>query len=241
MKASDLFVKCSEAEGIEYIFGLPGEETNDLMMSLLDSKQIKFILVRHEQAAAFMADVYGRITQKVGVCLSTLGPGATNLTTGVANANMDRSPILAITGQTDTHLLHKESHQNMDAVTMFKPITKWSWSIRNADSIPEIIRRAFKISLEEKAGAVHLVLPRDIAKQNSDIEPIKRTQGLSRPKPAHKLVEMADKDDCGSRTTFVAIREWCHKRKCNCLLEAVCREYWNIFYGHVYGKRYCFR
>ena len=193
MKASDLFVKCLEEEGVEYIFGLPGEETNDLMISLLDSKQIRFILVRHEQAAAFMADVYGRITQKVGVCLSTLGPGATNLTTGVANANMDRSPILAITAQTDSNLLHKESHQNMDAVTMFKPITKWSWSIRNANSIPEIIRRAFKISLEEKAGAVHLVLPRDIAKQNSTIEPIKRTQKLSRPKPSHKLVEVAAK------------------------------------------------
>ena len=192
MKASDLFVKCLEEEGVEYIFGLPGEETNDLMMSLLDSK-IKFILVRHEQAAAFMADVYGRVTQKVGVCLSTLGPGATNLTTGVANANMDRSPILAITAQTDTHLLHKESHQNMDAVTMFKPITKWSWSIRNANSISEIIRRAFKISLEEKAGAVHLVLPRDIAKQNSTIEPLKRTQELSRPKPSHKLVVLAAK------------------------------------------------
>jgi acetolactate synthase-1/2/3 large subunit len=122
-----------------------------------------------------------------------LGPGATNLTTGVANANMDRSPILAITAQTDTHLLHKESHQNMDAVTMFKPITKWSWSIRNANSIPEIIRRAFKISLEEKAGAVHLVLPHDIAKQNSSIEPIKGPRKLSRPKPSHKLVETAAK------------------------------------------------
>jgi acetolactate synthase-1/2/3 large subunit len=192
-KASDLFVKCLEEEGVEYIFGLPGEETNDLMRPLLDSKKIKFILVRHEQAAAFMADVYGRITQKVGVCLSTLGPGATNLTTGVANANMDRSPILAITAQTDSNLLHKESHQNMDAVTMFKPITKWSWSFRNANSIPEIIRRAFKISLEEKAGAVHLVLPRDIAKQNSIIEPIKNTQKFSRPKPSHKLVEVAAK------------------------------------------------
>ena len=99
MKVSDLFIKCLEDEDVEYIFGLPGEETSDLMISLLDSK-IKFILVRHEQGAAFMADVYGRLTQKVGVCLSTLGPGATNLTTGVANANMDRSPILAITGQT---------------------------------------------------------------------------------------------------------------------------------------------
>ena len=192
MKASDLFVKCLETEGVEYIFGLPGEETNDLMMSLLDSKKIKFILVRHEQGAAFMADVYGRITQKVGVCLSTLGPGATNLTTGVANANMDRSPILAITGQTDTHLLHKESHQNMDVVTMFKPITKWNWSIRNADSIPEIVRRAFKISLEEKAGAVHLVLPHDIAKEKSDIKPI-RGHELSRTRPTHKLVKMAAK------------------------------------------------
>ncbi|HEY9485995.1 MAG TPA: thiamine pyrophosphate-binding protein, partial [Nitrososphaeraceae archaeon] len=94
MKASDLFIKCLESEGVEYIFGLPGEETNDLMFSLAHS-QIKFILVRHEQGAAFMADVYGRLTQKVGVCLSTLGPGATNLITGVASANMDRSPILA--------------------------------------------------------------------------------------------------------------------------------------------------
>src|SRR6185437_13910255 len=159
MKASDLFIKSLEAEGVEYIFGLPGEENSDLMMSLSESTKIKFILVRHEQSAAFMADIYGRLTQKVGVCLATLGPGATNLTTGVANANMDRSPLLAITGQTSTNSLHKESHQNMDVVTMFKPITKWSWSIRNADSIPEIIRRAFKIALEEKGGAIQLELP----------------------------------------------------------------------------------
>lgn len=177
MKASDLFIRCLEAEGVEYIFGIPGEETSDLMISLLDSR-IKFILVRHEQGAAFMADMYGRLTQKVGVCLSTLGPGATNLTTGVANANMDRSPILAITGQTDTDFLHKEAHQNMDAVTMFKPITKWRWSVRNADSIPEIVRRAFKIALEEKAGAVHIELPQDIAKMESEIKPIKAQQVL---------------------------------------------------------------
>src|SRR6476469_1924096 len=123
MKASDLFVKCLETEKVEYIFGLPGEETSDFMISLLNSK-IRFILTRHEQSAAFMADVYGRLTQRVGVCLATLGPGATNLTTGIANANMDRSPVLAITGQTDSNLLHKESHQNMDAITMLKPITK---------------------------------------------------------------------------------------------------------------------
>ena len=192
MKASDLFIKCLEEEGVEYIFGLPGEETSDLMISLLDSKKIKFILVRHEQGAAFMADVYGRLTQKVGLCLSTLGPGATNLTTGVANANMDRSPILAITGQTSTDVLHKESHQNMDVVTMFKPITKWSWSIRNPNSIPEIIRRAFKISLAEKSGAVHLVLPQDIAKKHSEIKPI-TTQELSRSRPNDELVKKGAK------------------------------------------------
>jgi acetolactate synthase I/II/III large subunit len=189
MKASDLFIKCLENEDVEYIFGMPGEETSDLMISLLDSK-IKFILVRHEQGAAFMADVYGRLTHKVGVCLSTLGPGATNLTTGVANANMDRSPILAITGQTGTDVLHKESHQNMDVVTMFKPITKWSWSIRNSDTIPEIIRRAFKTALAEKSGAVHLVLPQDMAKKNSEIRPI-ITQESLRSRPNYELVKKA--------------------------------------------------
>ena len=180
MKASDLFVKCLESEHVDYIFGLPGEENADMMMSLLNSK-IKFILTRHEQSAAFMADVYGRLTDKVGVCLATLGPGATNLTTGIANANMDRSRVLAITGQTDVNSLHKESHQNMDVITMFKPITKWNWSVRNADSIPEVIRRSFKISLEEKVGVTHIELPQDIAKIDSDILPISTTETLRSP------------------------------------------------------------
>jgi acetolactate synthase-1/2/3 large subunit len=207
MKASDLFIRCLEAEAVEYIFGIPGEETSDLMMSLLDSK-IKFVLVRHEQAAAFMADMYGRLTQKVGVCLSTLGPGATNLTTGVANANMDRSPMLVITGQTDTDFLHKESHQNMDAVAMFKPITKWRWSIRNADSIPEIVRRAFKIALEEKAGAVHLEMPQDIAKMESDIKPIK-TQQVFRSRPNKELIEKAANLILESKTPILLVGNGC--------------------------------
>ncbi|QLH06113.1 acetolactate synthase large subunit [Nitrosopumilus ureiphilus] len=189
MKASDLFVKCLENEGVEYIFGIPGEENADFMMSLAESK-IKFILTRHEQGAAFMADVYGRLTGKVGVCLATLGPGATNLVTGVANANMDRSRLLAITGQTDSHLLHKESHQNMDAITMFKPITKWNWSIRNPQNIPEIVRRAFKISLEEKPGAVHIELPQDIAKREADIPPIE-PQPIFRSEANEKLIKQA--------------------------------------------------
>ena len=207
MKASDLFIRCLEAEGVEYIFGIPGEETSDLIMSLLDSK-IKFVLVRHEQAAAFMADMYGRLTQRVGVCLSTLGPGATNLTTGVANANMDRSPILVITGQTDTDFLHKESHQNMDAVAMFKPITKWRWSIRNADSIPEIVSRAFKIALEEKAGAVHLELPQDIAKMQSDIKPIK-TQQVFRSRPNEELIGKAANLILESKTPILLVGNGC--------------------------------
>ncbi len=208
MKASDLFLRCLESEGVEYIFGLPGEENNDLMFSLLNSK-IKFILVRHEQGAAFMADVYGRITQKVGVCLSTLGPGATNLITGVANANMDRSPILAITGQTDSNLRHKESHQNMDVISMFNPITKWRWSIHNADVIAELVRRAFKISIEEKAGAVHLELPENIAKEKSDIKPIKKPKRTLRSRPQKGLIKKAVKMILSAKIPLILIGNGC--------------------------------
>ena len=208
MKASDLFLRCLESEGVEYIFGLPGEENNDLMFSLLNSK-IKFILVRHEQGAAFMADVYGRLTQNVGVCLSTLGPGATNLITGVANANMDRSPILAITGQTDSNLRHKESHQNMDVISMFNPITKWRWSIHNADIIPELVRRAFKISIEEKTGAVHLELPEDIAKDKSAIKPIKKPKRTLRSRPHKDLIKKAVKMILNAKIPIILVGNGC--------------------------------
>ena len=217
MKASDLFVRCLEEEQVEYIFGLPGEETNDLIISLSDSSKIKFVLTRHEQGAAFMADVYGRLTRKVGVCLSTLGPGATNLTTGVANANMDRSPLLAITGQTHTNQLHKESHQNMDPTTMFEPITKWRWSMRNADSIPEIIRRAFKIALEEKGGAVQLELPEDIAKMSSSIKPIERKEIL-RARPNHDLILKAAKMITESKMPIVLVGNGCVRKNASASL-----------------------
>lgn len=192
MKASDLFVKCLESEDVKYVFGIPGEETNDLVLSISSSKTIRFILVRHEQAAAFMADVYGRLTNKVGVCLATLGPGATNLATGVANSNMDRSPILAITGQTSTNQMHKESHQNMDPVIMFTPITKWTWSIRDTEGIPEIVRRAFKIALEEKKGAAHLELPVDVARMNSSNKPLNKKRKNSSDVSCHDLTEAAE-------------------------------------------------
>ncbi|HSB30467.1 MAG TPA: acetolactate synthase large subunit [Candidatus Sulfobium mesophilum] len=162
MKASDLLVKCLENEGVEYIFGVPGEETLDLMESLRTSS-IRFILTRHEQAAAFMADAYGRLTGKPGVCISTLGPGATNLLTGVADAFLDKSPLVAITGQADLKRIHKESHQYIDIVEMYKSVTKWNGRIDLPDVIPEMVRKAFKVAATEKPGPAHLELPEDVA------------------------------------------------------------------------------
>ena len=173
MKASDLMVKCLEEEGIEYIFGVPGEENADFMISLEESSQIKFILTRHEQGAAFMAEIYGRLTGTPAGCLSTLGPGATNLITGVEDANMDRAPMLVLTGQGSTRRLHKESHQIMDVINMFEPVTKWATRIIHADSIPEIIRKAVRIARSEKPGAVLVELPEDIATHDTYATPMK--------------------------------------------------------------------
>ncbi len=162
MKASDLLVKCLENEGVEYIFGIPGEETLDLMESLRTSK-IKFIVTRHEQAAAFMADAYGRLTGRAGVCMATLGPGATNLFTGVADAYLDASPVVAITGQADLKRIHKESHQYINIVEMFENVTKWNGRIETPEVIPEMVRKAFKVAETEKPGPTHLELPENIA------------------------------------------------------------------------------
>jgi len=162
LTTAELLVKCLENEGVEYIFGLPGEE-NLHVIEALKKSSIKFITTRHEQGAAFMADVYGRLTGKPGVCLSTLGPGATNLMTGVADANLDRAPLVAITGQVGTDRMHIESHQYLDLVAMFAPVTKWNRQIVRPSITPEIIRKAFKIAQTEKPGAVHIDLPENIA------------------------------------------------------------------------------
>src|SRR3989442_1177946 len=135
MKASELIVKCLENEGAGYIFGVPGEENMDLLDALLDSS-IRFVMTRHEQGAAFMADVYGRLTGEAGVCLSTLGPGATNLITGVADANLDRAPLVALTGQVGLDRMHKESHQRLDIVSLFRPVTKWNTTLLTPNIIP---------------------------------------------------------------------------------------------------------
>ncbi len=173
MKTSELLVHCLEEEGIEYIFGVPGEENADFMMALEQSDSIRFILTRHEQGAAFMAEAYGRLTGNPAACLGTLGPGATNLITGVANANMDRAPMLVLTGQGASTRLHKESHQIMDVVGMFKPVTKWATTILHPSSVPEIVSKAVRLARSEKPGVCHIELPEDIAKVETSARPMK--------------------------------------------------------------------
>jgi acetolactate synthase-1/2/3 large subunit len=171
LKVSDLVIKCLEKEGVQCVFGVPGEETEDLLFSM-ENSSVKFVPTRHESGAAFMANVYGRLTGKAGVCLSTLGPGATNLMTGVADAHLDKAPLVAITGQGASDRMHKESHQNLDVVNMFRPITKWNTSIVNPQIVPEVIRKAFKLAEMEKPGATHFELPEDVAKLECDFDPI---------------------------------------------------------------------
>jgi acetolactate synthase-1/2/3 large subunit len=169
--AAEVLVKCLENEGVQYIYGIPGEENIDVMDALLSST-IKFVTCHHEQGAAFMADVYGRLTGKAGVCMSTLGPGATNLITGVADANMDRAPIVAIAGQGATTRLHKESHQILDLVNMFRPITKYSTQVLTPEITPEVVRKAFKVAQTEKPGAAFIDFPENIAEMKCDRKPI---------------------------------------------------------------------
>ncbi len=173
MNTAELLVRCLENEGVRYIFGLPGEENLEVLRALTHSS-IQFITTRHEQGAAFMADVYGRLTGKAGVCLSTLGPGATNLMTGVADANLDGAPLVAITGQVGTDRMHIESHQYLDLVAMFEPVTKWNAQIVRPSITPEIVRKAFKRAQTEKPGAVHIDLPENIAAMPADGKPLRR-------------------------------------------------------------------
>ena len=193
MKAAELFVRCLENEGVEYIFGIPGEENLAMMDVLLDSS-ITFITVRHEQGAAFMADVYGRLTGRAGVCLSTLGPGATNLITGVADANMDHAPLVAISGQAGTHRLHKESHQVLDLEEMFRPITKYSARLLMPEIIPEVVRKAFKQAQMEKSGASFIEFPENVAEMELDDDSLPLwSKNPVLPAPAQDRIDAAVK------------------------------------------------
>ena len=189
MRASDLIVRCLENEGVRYVFGLPGEEILDILDSLADSR-LQFIPTRHEQGAAFMADAYGRLTGRAGVCLSTLGPGATNLATGVADANLDRAPLVAITGQAGRDRIHKESHQYVDIVEHFRPLTKWNARLETPAVVPEVIRKAFKLAESEKPGACHIEVPEDVAAEPADGEPLS-TERARRPSPDRSALQTA--------------------------------------------------
>ncbi len=189
MKASDLFVKCLENEGVKYIFGVPGEENLDFLESLRSSS-IKLILTRHEQPAGFMAATIGRLTGRPGVCLSTLGPGATNLFTPAAYAQLGAMPMCMITGQKPIHSSKQGHFQIIDTVDMMRPITKFTKQLVKGDRIPSIIREAFKIASEERPGAVHLELPEDVAAETTSHLPIP-CYPVRRPDANEKAVDMA--------------------------------------------------
>lgn len=221
MNAAELLVRCLEAEGIEYIFGVPGEENADFMMALETSKKIRFILTRHEQGAAFMAEIYGRLTGNPAGALGTLGPGATNLITGVANSNMDRAPMLVLTGQGSTDRLHKESHQIMDVVSMFKPVTKWATTILNAETIPEIIRKAVRLARTEKPGAVHLELPEDIAGMEVSGSPM-TPRRFRRPVPDDKIIDQAFEMLKSAKRPVIIAGNGCVRRRASKQLRLLC-------------------
>ncbi|MEL7450832.1 MAG: acetolactate synthase large subunit [Pseudomonadota bacterium] len=221
MKTSDLMVKCLEEEGIEYIFGVPGEENADFMLSLEKSDTIRFILTRHEQGAAFMADIYGRLTGKPAACLATLGPGATNLITGVADANMDRAPMLVLTGQGSSQPLHKESHQIMDVVGMFEPVTKWATSILHPATVPEVVRKAVRLARTEKPGAVHIELPEDVAKLDTDATPM-APKRFRRPVPDDDILDAAFERLKAARRPVILAGNGCIRRRASAELRKLC-------------------
>ena len=191
MKAAELFVKQLEEEGVEYIFGLPGEENLDLLEALRQSK-IKTIITRHEQAAAFMAATYGRLTGKAGVALSTLGPGATNLVTGIAHAQLVGAPLITISGQKAIKENWQARFQLIDVISLMNPITKKATSIIDPATIPTVIRRAFKLAEEERPGAVHIELPEDVASMETNAV-IQKREESARPWPDHKAILKAAK------------------------------------------------
>ena len=195
-KASDCFIECLEAEGCEYIFGVPGEENLDFLDSLSRSTKIKLILTRHEQGAGFMAATYGRHTGKTGVCIATLGPGATNFVTAAAYATLGGMPMMMITGQKPIKKSKQGRFQILDVVSMMEPIVKFTHQLAAGDNIPSRVREAYRLAEEEKPGAVHLELPEDIAEELTEAQPIQRSTARrpsAEPKAVRQAVEMIEK------------------------------------------------
>ena len=213
MKASDLFVRCLETEGVEYVFGVPGEENLDLVESLRESS-IRLIVTRHEQHAAFMAATYGRLTGQAGVCLATLGPGATNLVTGVAYAQLGGMPLVAITGQKGVRGNWQGNFQLVDVVGTFRPLTKWNTSIGSGRSIPRCVRHAFHLAENERPGAVHLELPEDIAGETvaDDLRPHVHIHAR-RPVADEKAVTLACDLIHGARNPIVILSAGANRKR----------------------------
>ena len=191
--AADLLVDCLEAEGCRWVFSVPGEETMDILDALSRSESVRHITTRHEQGAAFMADVHGRLTGKAAVAMGTLGPGATNLVTGIADAFLDRAPMVAITGQASSDKLHKEAHQVVDIVEMLAPVTKWNTRVERVEAIPEIVRKAFRVATLEKPGPTHIELPENLAAmapEDDSIVPLQPNQTYF-PEPTDEAIAHA--------------------------------------------------
>ncbi|MEW6586364.1 MAG: thiamine pyrophosphate-binding protein, partial [Nitrospirota bacterium] len=235
MKTSELFVRCLESEEVQHVFGLPGEENLDLLHALSESPSIRFIVTQDERWAAFMANAYGRLTGKPGVCLSTLGPGATNLLTGVADSLLDFSPMVAVTAQVGISKMHKESHQYVDILSAFRPVTKWNVRIENPATVPEITRKAFRTASFEKPGPCHIEFPQDVAAADAEGTPLAHEttrysepgeeilgkalsmirdakmpfilagQGIIRGRASGDLVRFAEKTNIGVITTFMGM------------------------------------
>ncbi len=204
--AANLLVACLEAEGCEFVFSVPGEETMDILDALSRSERIRHVTTRHEQGAAFMADVYGRLTGRPAVAMATLGPGATNLVTGIADAYLDRAPLVAITGQASSDKLHKEAHQVVDIVRMFEPVTKWNTRVERVDAIPEIVSKAFRVATLEKPGPTHIELPENLAaaapESGDAIQPLTPTRTYF-PEPTDEAIDHAARLIAGSERPII--------------------------------------
>src|SRR6476661_9990078 len=203
-RAADLLVDCLAAEGCDFVFSVPGEETMDILDALSQHEGVRHITTRHEQGAAFMADVHGRLTGRAAVAMATLGPGATNLITGVADAYLDRAPMVAITGQASSDKLHKEAHQVVDIVRMLEPVTKWNTRVERVEAIPEIVSKAFRLATLEKPGPTHVELPENLAAMAVDDDLAPLTPGRTYfPEPTDEAIAHAADLIAGSHRPLV--------------------------------------
>jgi len=235
MKASDLFIKSLENEGVEYIFGLPGEENLDILQSLKSSK-IRFVVCRHEQAAGFMAATYGRLSGRPGVCLSTLGPGATNLVTAAAYAQLGGMPMLMITGQKPINKSKQGFFQIVDTVEIMSPVTKMSRQVLNGSKIPSLVREAFRISQEERPGAVHLELPEDIAAKEVQDAHIFKPSKIRRPIAEGKSVDWAVDLIQKSERPLILIGAGANRKQAVSMIEAFIDKTGIPFFNTQMGK-----